>query len=196
MALIKCPECGKENVSDSAESCPSCGYGIKQHFEKIKQKETEQKIQEQRIKSVSMPRRSDKGKAEAIIGFVGTIFFLIVLLANPSLAVVWVFAIIIFLGNGIIGLIEISKAEDEYQRKLTLYNMDKERYAKQEIARKDREKEEALKREQEAPKCPTCGSTDIEKIGIADRAISVGTVGLASNKINKSFKCKKCKYTW
>lgn len=28
MSLIKCPECKKE-VSDSAESCPHCGYGIK-----------------------------------------------------------------------------------------------------------------------------------------------------------------------
>ena len=40
MALIKCPECGKE-VSDSAKSCPNCGwlkeskviiYGITQRF--------------------------------------------------------------------------------------------------------------------------------------------------------------------
>ena len=27
MALIKCPECGKE-VSDKADSCPECGYPI------------------------------------------------------------------------------------------------------------------------------------------------------------------------
>lgn len=27
MALIKCPECGKE-ISDKASSCPSCGYPI------------------------------------------------------------------------------------------------------------------------------------------------------------------------
>ena len=27
MALINCPECGKE-VSDSAEMCPNCGYSI------------------------------------------------------------------------------------------------------------------------------------------------------------------------
>ncbi len=26
MALIKCPECGRENVSDKAPSCPGCGY--------------------------------------------------------------------------------------------------------------------------------------------------------------------------
>lgn len=29
MALIKCPECGKENVSDSAVMCPNCGYSLK-----------------------------------------------------------------------------------------------------------------------------------------------------------------------
>lgn len=27
MAMISCPECGKE-VSDKAVSCPSCGFGI------------------------------------------------------------------------------------------------------------------------------------------------------------------------
>lgn len=33
MALVKCPECGKK-VSDTAVSCPNCGYGIKEHFER------------------------------------------------------------------------------------------------------------------------------------------------------------------
>lgn len=42
MALTKCPECGKENISDSAISCPSCGYGIKLHFENIKIEEQKQ----------------------------------------------------------------------------------------------------------------------------------------------------------
>ena len=38
MGLIKCPECGRENVSDSAEACPNCGYGVKDHFQEIEQK--------------------------------------------------------------------------------------------------------------------------------------------------------------
>ena len=33
MALINCPECGKE-VSDKAEVCMNCGYAIKQYVEK------------------------------------------------------------------------------------------------------------------------------------------------------------------
>ena len=32
MGLIKCPECGMENVSDKAEKCPKCGFPIADHF--------------------------------------------------------------------------------------------------------------------------------------------------------------------
>lgn len=49
MALIKCPECGREKVSDTAEACPDCGYGIRAHFEKVRQAE-EQNIKEERYK--------------------------------------------------------------------------------------------------------------------------------------------------
>lgn len=35
MALVKCPECGREKVSDSAEACPDCGYPIKNYFEQL-----------------------------------------------------------------------------------------------------------------------------------------------------------------
>ena len=43
MSLIECPECGEENVLDSAESCPNCGYDIKSYFlnKKIKDQEDE-----------------------------------------------------------------------------------------------------------------------------------------------------------
>ena len=40
MALIKCPECGRENVSSTAKSCPGCGYNIKNYYEKEQNKET------------------------------------------------------------------------------------------------------------------------------------------------------------
>lgn len=32
MALVKCPECGRENVSNTASMCPGCGYDLKSHF--------------------------------------------------------------------------------------------------------------------------------------------------------------------
>ena len=46
------------------------------------------------------------------------------------------------------------------------------------------------------PHCPTCGSSKVSKIDGLDRWLSVGLFGPASGKFGKSFKCKKCGYTW
>lgn len=43
MSLINCPECGKNNVSDSAETCPECGYPIRQNMDIIIEKENLEK---------------------------------------------------------------------------------------------------------------------------------------------------------
>ena len=37
MAMINCPECGKE-ISDNAKSCPNCGYSLKKSFKKKSKK--------------------------------------------------------------------------------------------------------------------------------------------------------------
>lgn len=63
MALINCPECGRENVSDSADSCPSCGYGIREHFNTIKlQEQNAQKkqLEEQQSKLLDEERIKQK----------------------------------------------------------------------------------------------------------------------------------------
>ena len=39
MALIRCPECGKERVSDTASNCPECGFNIMEYFQRKKDKE-------------------------------------------------------------------------------------------------------------------------------------------------------------
>lgn len=44
MALVNCPECGKE-VSESAVSCPNCGYGVAQHFNEIKKEMLKEHLQ-------------------------------------------------------------------------------------------------------------------------------------------------------
>lgn len=46
------------------------------------------------------------------------------------------------------------------------------------------------------PRCPTCGSDNIEKVGILDRAISAYVLSFLSNKIGKQFKCRNCGYLW
>lgn len=60
MALVKCPECGKNRVSDSAEACPECGFGIKSYYNKIKF-EAEQKAQ----KELQIAREEKIQKAKA-----------------------------------------------------------------------------------------------------------------------------------
>lgn len=45
-------------------------------------------------------------------------------------------------------------------------------------------------------KCPTCGSTNVRSISGAERGASILGLGIFSNKINKSFKCNSCGYTW
>ena len=46
------------------------------------------------------------------------------------------------------------------------------------------------------PKCQTCGSTNIKKINSIERGASIAAFGLFSKKINKTFKCSNCGYTW
>ena len=46
------------------------------------------------------------------------------------------------------------------------------------------------------PRCPHCKSLNVSKIGAGERIGSVAMLGLFSKKINKSFKCKNCGYTW
>lgn len=85
---------------------------------------------------------------------------------------------------------------------------DKERHEKERVKKeaecKQRDEEYKKKREAEKryeathpkPKCPTCGSAKVEKISTLNRAVSIGMVGLASDKIGKQFCCKNCGYKW
>lgn len=53
-----------------------------------------------------------------------------------------------------------------------------------------------LEEQSRVPKCPTCGSTNIRKMGEVERGASIWAFGLFSRKINKTFKCNSCGYTW
>ena len=74
MALIVCPECGREKVSDQAEQCPDCGFPIKKHIANEKKKATQERIQnlidEYKDKSKEDLERIVKEKGEkSIEGF-------------------------------------------------------------------------------------------------------------------------------
>ena len=62
----------------------------------------------------------------------------------------------------------------------------------QQIAQANAQAQELLNK----PKCPTCGSTNIKKMGGIERGASIAAFGIFSKKINKTFKCNNCGYTW
>lgn len=46
------------------------------------------------------------------------------------------------------------------------------------------------------PKCPICGSTNVEKISTAKKAFGFAMVGLFSSNLGKTMHCKNCGYKW
>lgn len=63
MAIIKCPECGRENVSNTAESCPNCGYDVKMHFQNAEKL----KIEHWKKRIDSALKKDEKEKIEELI---------------------------------------------------------------------------------------------------------------------------------
>lgn len=45
-------------------------------------------------------------------------------------------------------------------------------------------------------KCPNCGMHAGHKINTVNKAVSVSVLGLASDKIGKTYKCENCGYMW
>lgn len=228
MALIKCPECGRENVSDNAEACPNCGFGIREYYQKIKseqqkeekqrreveqrkERELAQKAQEeQRIKNIPKPDKPRYSIAAAICGA------LCILLGGNSVATTNEYEIerSVSAGNGdpvfqgwyliISGVVILCVGLYFFMKKVNAYKLAKddfEAYQKEVVKRQD---EETLRHVNEIQqkmnamvKCPTCGSTNVEKINGASKVGKAAVFGvLAAGSISKTFHCKNCGYRW
>ena len=46
------------------------------------------------------------------------------------------------------------------------------------------------------PKCPTCGSTNIQKISVTSKVVGASLFGLFSKNATSQFKCNNCGYKW
>lgn len=237
MALIKCPECGRENVSDTAESCPECGYGIKAHFDKLKQEEENKRKEEvkrkqdeerriilekareeehqKRIKEKQketdetieklQANAKENRKATLILSVWSVIWtiILIVSIVNDFNGLITALALICSIGGWFIFFVSWGATNDSLKDiELAQKNIDEYKSVKiqrAETAYKVAQINDVRRKEEEAlkhPKCPMCGSTNTQIISTLNRAISIGTVGLASSKIGKQYECKKCKHKW
>lgn len=55
---------------------------------------------------------------------------------------------------------------------------------------------EEQKQNANVPKCPTCGSTNIEKISFGKKAFGGALFGIFSSDVRKTMHCKNCGYKW
>ncbi len=46
------------------------------------------------------------------------------------------------------------------------------------------------------PRCPTCGSINVERISLGSKAVGGYMFGLFSSNIRNTYRCKDCKYKW
>lgn len=181
MALVKCPECGKE-VSNSAAVCPNCGYGIKKYYDEKKERE----YQQRKLNSIPMPNKPEKESSWIILSCIFGVIALIGFLAQDIM--------LGFVGLGLVVFFLYAR-ESNYNSAMKKYELAQnnfKQYQMQEFERREKAKaEEAAK-----PRCPQCNSTNIEKISTVNRATSIAMTGLASGKIGKQYKCKNCKHMW
>lgn len=202
MALISCPECGRENVSENAEMCLSCGYGVKAHFDEIKlqeetakqkilkeQKQKEEELQdklklEKKLAAIELPK-----EPEIELWLIGT-----------GLALLFFFALFDLAGLGLFfGSVCLMGAILNYSNSAKTYNQameDTQKYKEETLDYRESKFAREYSEWLNPPTCPTCKSQNIAPISTLSRAVSVKAVGLASSKISKSMECKRCGYKW
>lgn len=188
MSLIVCPECGKENVSDSAISCPNCGFNIREYYcnqtdikakvaEKIRQEEA-RKSMEAKIAKYHEEQKRIKQEESIQIKDVSEYKYVFMCpkcqekkiydVKNPYACMcIKCLCTMVYIGD----IDSINSQVNVVMSK-------------------------NVKSDVNIPKCPTCQSTNIHKIGTGERVMSVATLGFFSKKINKSFKCRNCGYIW
>lgn len=168
MALLKCPECNSD-VSEYANTCPNCGCPI----DIIKSKQPISKIEGHLYSLIN-------GEEKDVTYFV-----------EKTLNKTWINDIIGFKRKmydelNLHDMLDFIVAIEKCSGAPKEYNAEKASEYK-----KRREQIQAS-----LPKCPTCHSTNIKKIGTGERVASVVGLGILSKKINKTWKCCNCGYTW
>lgn len=159
MALIKCPECGRENVSHKAEACPSCGFGVKAHYEKmmadrenVQRKKQEQewmeqrrkraeieeeRRQKQRLSDIKMPEEPRISKSGMISGLLICLFGAVVLVntiidhsRSHSINSGNGDPVILALGSIVLGVIIIFCTLRNYMKTIERYDLAQSDFAK------------------------------------------------------------------
>lgn len=211
MALIKCPECGKENVSDSAQCCPECGFGIHDYFVKQQnermakenavsaaqkakvQKEKEAEELKHRLANIKVPEEPRKGVYIAGGAFCGIIGVLWLVMSLYDGFHFFKFCIAVFFFIMAATAYSVYKdAVSDYNLSQTDFSAYQQKVIRAEDARKAEEiriANEKAKKAAASVKCPKCGSTSIATV---NRGYSLVWGFIGSGKPMNV--CQKCGY--
>lgn len=124
--------------------------------------------------------RNDLLKSLGGLAIIVLAFILLVYITINSNVIIGfiVFAFLIWLGYTIINSIS-----DKTKREVDEIN-------------KTKDKQKEYQELHGGYKCPNCGECAGHEISTVKKAVSVGMLGLASNKIGKNYECKNCGYKW
>lgn len=178
MALINCPECNKE-ISDKAEICIHCGYPIKSN------KEINMQLYKIQFKKFCNHSMYSKNRLK-VVGFVNKIY-------NKYEP----YAEHINLNKEYIIFDGISKKSAElvkrfFESKGCIIEILHSNFTNlSEI-----DKKIISVYEESVIRCPTCGSTNTEKISATSKVVGAATFGIFSKTAKSQFKCNHCGYKW
>lgn len=196
MGLVICPEC-KNDVSQYAESCPTCGFPIKQFMESNNLNDVNKvficpkcanvykgyskscvplHIKCEYCNTTVIQTNEDPNKTSK--------FFTN---ASDEDADNFSIELAITYGNNQFDKISF---DDRLQKR----HIEIQKYL-------DNLEVKVLQQQNKpqntnTPHCPTCNSTNIHKISVTSKAINAGLFGLLGNKRKKQFHCNNCGYEW
>lgn len=191
MALVVCPDCGRE-ISENADICPNCGFPL-QKF-----------LKENNISNIQGVLICPKC-AHMYNGWYCKYDL------PQNLKCEYCNSILVQTNENSEEMFKLScpkEKEQEFNKKCIELA---ERYGHGQFSKEDFENQkyklnlkvtnwinehENQSQQPNTPHCPTCNSTNIHKISVTSKALNAGLFGLLGNKRKKQFHCNNCGYEW
>ena len=188
MSLIICPEC-KNKISQYAELCPKCGFPVQQYIQKYKLCDFQKTFICPKCGNYELYFDFDPDAPRHIVcEFCNTPFIQTNLSTKEFEAQ---------------SLEEWRKGNKYFEidvaKKYGNGQFDEEAYQIREqiLAQRKTEERQQQKEVQKAmPKCPTCGSTNIEKISVGKKIGGSFLFGVFSSDVRNTMHCKDCGAKW
>ena len=202
MALINCPECGEQRISDTAMVCPKCGFAIREYTETRQREQTKtllfEAAKQKAATEYTKQEISNCNKIMCIAAFTGVGSFLLALFNKGVNRVVIPCFIVFWSMVAFILILSVICAKRHNDLAMITDNFHEFEYQIQKRNRANKKYQSAVAAAVNAVlrECPVCGSTDTICISENNRAFSVALFGLASSKIGKQYEFKSCKHKW